>query len=34
MKAINHATNFEESSAYELAAAYHGWRFTPPPSCR
>jgi hypothetical protein len=29
-----HATYVEESSAYELAAAYYGWSFTPEPNCR
>jgi hypothetical protein len=29
-----HATYIEESSAYELAAAYYGWSFTPEPNCR
>jgi hypothetical protein len=29
-----HATYVEESSAYELAAAYYGWNFTPEPNCR
>jgi hypothetical protein len=30
----NHATYVEESSAYEVAAAYYGWSFTPEPNCR
>jgi len=29
-----HATYVEESSAYQLAAAYYGWSFTPEPNCR
>jgi hypothetical protein len=29
-----HATYVEESSAYELAAAYFGWSFASEPNCR